>query len=411
MFDSTLHAKTISRQIRKADFHSRLWRITVADKPQIVQRAVEIARDGFNGVTLKQGLLGGKPVYQHSSVSEALLTRHISESIRRITKVRQSDRQSIVRSLIALTAEGTSFKVFKLDIKSFYESINTDLIIESLKSDPAFSRQSIFVLEGFYAALRVQGINGLPRGINLSATLAEYTMRNFDTVIASFPGIRFYNRYVDDAIAIASEQVDLAELRSFVEAHLPHGLTLNRNKTKGYTFLPYSKSNTGACEHIIEFLGYKIAVGEATRMGKRFGRSVEVDISDKKVSKIKRRVARSLLAFNEGGSFDDLLTRIKLLTSNYGFIDKDSGQQRFSGLKYNYGLIDSVKSDALPMLDRFLTNTITSQHPQNRIRPNLNKDQRAQILGLRFKTGFSENRFFTFSYTELQNALRCWSHA
>jgi hypothetical protein len=411
MFDSTLHAKTIARQFRKADFHSRLWQVTPADKPHIITSAVEIASTGFHGVALRVSQQGGKPVYQHTSLSEALLVRHVSESVRRITRVRQSDRQSIIRSILALATEGVPFKIFKMDIKSFYESVNVEQVLSSLSSDAIFSRQSIKILESLFAALGRQGIAGLPRGIGLSATLAEYTMRKFDATVAALPGVRFYNRYVDDAIFVTADYVDLAQLRCFVEETLPSGLSLNNAKTKGFEFLPYTKANTGCREHKITFLGYEIDIGEAVKIGKNVGRRVVADISEKKVQKIKRRLAKALLAYNNGGPFADLHLRIKLLTSNYGFVDTATGQQRFSGLRYNYGLIDAQSSAAIQGLDRYLTNVITSTHPGNRIRPHLSHSEQHSLLGLRFESGFTTNRFFSFSYDELKSAIGCWSHA
>jgi hypothetical protein len=412
VIDTTIHAKTLARQIRQSDFHSTVWSFSASDKQNVITDALAVAATGFNSVALRINTIAGKPIYRHAYLSEALLTRHISESVRRVTKVRQTDRQAIVKSIVALAEEGIAFNVFKLDIKSFYETINTAEIVRMLRSDAAFSRQSINVLESFFASLAQRGILGLPRGIGLSATLSEYLMRAFDEEISNSPGVRFYSRYVDDVIMIVSEKTDMAALRLFAEAKLPQGLFLNRRKTMPFVFRPYSRNNTGVSEDSIDFLGYRISIGEITRDSEsRMRRDIHVDISAGKVKKIKRRVAMSLLQFNGGGSYRDLLDRIKLLTSNYGFLDAASGEKRYSGLRYNYGAIDPARSDALVQLDRFLLNALCSSNVNNRIRPNLTAGQRRQLISLQFTTGFVANRFFTFSYDDVQRIIGCWSHA
>lgn len=411
MFDSTLHSKTIAKQIRSSDFHSHLWSFTNADRDQVIASALERATEGFVQVALRQQILGGKPVYQQSSLAEVLITRHIADGIRRITSVRQADRQSIVKSLIALAKEGTPFHIMKFDVKSFYETIDVNDIIALMREDAAFSRQSVRLLTTFFDALQNQGISGLPRGLGLSATLSELAMREYDRGMSATMGVRFYSRFVDDAIIVAVDTADLSKIRNTASSQLPNGLALNRTKTKEYSFRPAAHGASHATEHVISFLGYKLNIGTAVRLGGKTSRRVVVDIADKKVARLKKRIAKALLQYQSDNNFVDLHARIKLLTSNYGFIDPHSGQQRFSGLRYNYSLIDTVSADSLDRLDRFLVNALTANHPNNRLLPNLSSSERRSLLGFGFRSGFISNRFFSFTPTELKHLNRCWYHA
>lgn len=411
MLDSTIHSKTLLRQFRKADFRSSLWTVNPTDKDDIIAQAKQIAVQGFNTVSLRHNTISGKPIFRQSSLAECLLTRHVSESIRRVTSVRQSDRNAIITSLVQLCAEGIPFNVVKMDIKSFYESVIPENIVKALKADPAFSRQSIFVLESFFEALNRQQIAGLPRGIGLSATLAEFVMRTFDRSISGLAGVRYYSRYVDDSIAITSVDVDPLELIEHAKLLLPRGLSLNRLKTKPFQCSVSSRNSTGELEQTINFLGYEIAIYQISSVENRLKREVRLDIAQSKVSRIKRRLSKSFLDFNNGGSFDKLLDRVKLLTSNYGYVDQSNGMQRYAGLRYNYGLINPNTSKSLESLDRFLRNTLMSPHPNNRIRPNVSPMQRHQLLGLSFTSGFKSNRFFTFEPDKLTGLIDCWSHA
>lgn len=411
MFDNTIHRKTLARQIRGRDFHSTVWSADEDDRDAILTEAVERAGQGFNGVALRHSIRAGKTVYQHASLSEALLTRHISESVRRVTGVRQSDRQAIVKSLIQLTSEGLDFGILKFDIKSFYETVDTRQIVCSLRNDAAFSRQSVQVLESFFNDLDRLGIPGLPRGISLSATLAEYALREFDGIIRNYAGVRFYNRYVDDGIALVSPKVSLTAMREEIQKALPSGIVFNRSKTKLYDFFPYNRNTAGDLEHSFNFLGYKLDVMCPIRLNGSLVRTVDVDIAPSKVKRFKRRISLSLLAYQNDNDFSVLRERLKLLTSNFGYIDSNSGQQRFAGIKYNYGLIDPHTSTALDELDKFYRNVIVSTHPNNRLKPSLTRQQSHNLLGLSFKSGFLNNRFFAFSSDDLKKLTRCWNYA
>lgn len=410
MYDSTLHARTLGRQIRISDFQPGPLQISLQQRDATIRAAVLVANSGFTSVAFRQSNIGGKPVYQQASLPEALITRHVSENIRRITKVKQSDRQAIVKCIKALSAEGTDFNILKFDVRSFYESINPFAIVNDLRQDAAFSRQSIAVLESFFRALKAQGIVGLPRGFELSATLAEFAMRSFDQRMADLRGVRFYSRYVDDILVISSPNTALEDVQTAASGWLPEGLSFRRNKTKAYEF-GRRISAASQLEHEFVFLGYCVKVGQITRTDEGLQRAVTLDIAPNKVRKIKRRIALSLLDYNDAGNFDDLHDRIKMLTSNYEFQDNKTGARRLAGVRYSYSLIDGQKSVALGSLDQFLYNAIYSSNSRNRLRPQLTTQQRRTLFGYSFRSGFLKNRFFAFEQNDLHRISRCWSHA
>lgn len=410
MYDFTLHAKTLARQYRKSDFQPGLLYIPVNDKALGVQRAVALTKSGFSHLALHRSCIGGKNVYQHRSIEQALIIRHISENLRRITGVKQSDRQMIVKGAAQICSSGLGFTLVKLDIKSFYETIAISPILQSLKDDAAFSRQSVSLLSSFFEALERRSIYGLPRGLGLSATLAEYAMRPFDRTISSLPGVWYYSRFVDDVLLVLAPSVSADEIRETAQRQLPRGLALSRQKTRTYSFSS-NISAAGGVEHAFAYLGYRVNVGRIVRQSdNRLKRIVSIDIAASKVRKIKTRIARSLYTFNSNGDYDDLLDRIKLLTSNYGLEDYDTGQTRYVGVRYNYPLI-GFPSSALSELDNYLLNALTNTHPNNRIRPNLDAWQRRKLTSLTFTSGFEENRFFSFSPERVGALARCWTHA
>jgi hypothetical protein len=411
MYDATIHAKTLARQFRETDFSRGLLYVPLSDKEATVQRAVEIAASGFPHISLYRGNRGGKHVYQHTSVDQALIVRHISGHVRQVTGVRQNDRQDIVRCMISLLSQGIAFKAIKLDIKSFYETVDTDFIVQSLRGDSAFSRQSVNLLESFFDALRRQSISGLPRGLAISATLAEYAMRGFDNVLEKQDGVRFYSRFVDDIIMIVDYGVNVEKMMSFAQSTLPAGLELIKTKCEGYNFSSQTMKDSLTPDLTLNFLGYQLDVSRMYRDGSSIYRNVDVDIATSKIKKYKRRIAKSFLEFNNDANFHLLNGRLKMLSCNHSFIDEDSGQKRFVGLRYNYPLIDSNNSKGLKELDRFFRNAVYNTNPNNRIKPNLNPAQRKKVLGFSFKKGFEDNVFFTFSPRDILIISRCWTHA
>ncbi len=410
MYDSTLHAKTLARQIRKTDFEPGLLQIQLAQKPSAIARAVEVANAGFQSVALRRANIAGREVFQQSSLPEALITRHISENIRRVTNVRQGDRQSIVNCVRSLVSEGTAFNVLKLDIKSFYESVDPGATVKKLRNDAAFSRQSVEVLDSFFRSLQQQGVRGFPRGLELSATLAEYVMRDFDRAVSHLSGVRFYSRYVDDIFILTSPAVQPADIIYDAGGNLPEGLSFRRTKTRVCQFNRQISANP-TVQYDFTFLGYCIKVTNILRSSDGLRRQVDIDIAPAKVRKIKRRIALAILDYNNGGSFADLHDRIKILTSNYEFYDNRTGARRLAGIRYNYALIDPRESGSLAALDLFLYNALYSNNPKNRLRPTLSYPQRRCLWGYSFTSGFRSNRFFTFSQNDLHRITRCWSHA
>jgi hypothetical protein len=129
-----------------------------AYRAQVVDRAVLAGQSGFGPLQVVASSLRGKPVYQLAHLSDLLVVRHLTAGVRRITGVRQDNRQFIVECIRALLADGTAFRVFKFDIKSFYESVKIDDVLGKLRNDAAFSGQSSRALDSLFTGFRAVGI-------------------------------------------------------------------------------------------------------------------------------------------------------------------------------------------------------------------------------------------------------------
>jgi len=116
-YDLTLHEKSIKRNaIRQLDFATHP-NLKFPDKMEaLIKKCDKIRDDGFTNLNLSNTVLRGKSVYKVKSFEHELVLRLITKNIRRLTGARQTNRNSIIKSLKALLQEGADFKVFKFDL-------------------------------------------------------------------------------------------------------------------------------------------------------------------------------------------------------------------------------------------------------------------------------------------------------
>jgi len=412
MYDGSIHSKTIARQFRPFDFVDEPLLLDEAFKSQVISDAVKIGAQGFSGIPIKRSDLKGKTIYQLNGYPPLLVARHIAANVRRITGVKQDNRQFIVECLRSLLQEGIPFRAYRLDIKNFYESVEGEQVINALRLNEGFSGQSAVALQSFFLELKSQGVPGLPRGLGLSATLAEYFLGNFDETISNANEVWFYVRFVDDIFIITSGKEEKAQFEVGLKGWLPDGLEFNSEKREVMDFKPFRKPQSGV-EHVFSYLGYKFEVSHAKREkgGSPLRRNVAIDIAPNKVQKLKTRIVRALIAFKNDSDYDLLRSRIRLLTSNFNFVDRQSGIRRVSGIYFNYPMTDLEHSSSLPDLDRFLRNSLMSPHPSNKWRPAITKAQRRELLNLTFVGGFRSKRFYSFDPSTLAKLVACWRYA
>ena len=93
----------------------------------------------------------------------------------------------------------------------------------------------MYLLKKVFENPILAGKSGVPRGMNISATMSELYMRKFDRWIRSFDSVYFYARFVDDIIVFSNSLKDslilIANLNSQL-SELAEGLTINLKKTE-----------------------------------------------------------------------------------------------------------------------------------------------------------------------------------
>jgi Reverse transcriptase (RNA-dependent DNA polymerase) len=233
--------------------------------------------------------------------------------------------------------------------------------------------------------------SGLPRGVGISAYLAELYLRPVDRKIRAIPGLVLYCRFVDDIVAVFARPPAGNPQGSYkniiIEALTENGLSHNPKKTKEF--------NLGVSGKIkFEYLGYRFILDSG---------QCAIWPSAAKISKYKMRMnaafseyeARSPLESRR--AYRDLVSRMKFLTGNTRLSNNKSSAT--TGIYYSNSIVTEFSS--FELLDKLLKAQV------ERIkRPKLRK----RLKKYKFADGFSERRFHNFSARELQTIVRAWKH-
>lgn len=149
----------------------------------------------------------------------------------------------------------------KMDVKSFYGSINHDKLIKIIKK--RIRKPEIISL--IWNSIRTEAlaypikekvdkgerIKGVPEGLPISNTLANIYMQNIDKKYRKIDYISYY-RYVDDILVLVNKDKFSNVKREIIEDINELGLSLNEKKDEGVI----AKS--------FEYLGYVISDNEVT---------------------------------------------------------------------------------------------------------------------------------------------------
>ncbi len=409
------------RGLRKSDFRKNNHLYVEADKLVTLDAAISSAKTAFHGGNpLIHFEKGGKRIYYANNLTHELVLRKVCSNIKRLVRIQQPNRESIVETLTHLVSEAVPYRLFRLDIKSFYESFATDEVSKTVGALSGVSPLTNRLVEELLHHFVTSGGSGVPRGLALSATLADVMMMPFDRELKSLSGVYFYARYVDDIVIITNGSEKESTFLKKIKSLLPTGLLLHNNKKDVITVPKVVTPVKGATVtndlFSCSYLGYKITVSEPLQVknlrAKSHHRDVRIGIADSKISKIKFRIVRSLTAFLKDGDFDLLTHRIKYLTSNFSVRDVNRDKNKRAGIYYSYPQITEAPDNGLDELDDFLRRAILNRHGRtfSTISAALSSKQKRTLLSHSFREGHRQ-RFFVYFHPHLINNIqRCWEN-
>lgn len=410
MFDPTFGMTSLSRQLNASDFLKDSGLKNEAHKTAIISKATAIARNGFPTFPLKSNDMVGRKIFQVTDLPSDLVLRKAAQNIRRITGSKQGSRVEIIRRLKLFCEEGMPFTIAKMDIKSFYPSIDQDTLIDMVDARLLTAPSTRTVVNSLITQCKDHGISGIPPGLAISAELSEFYLQEFDRHLKEIVKTHYFARYVDDMVIILPHSEDPHLIMKYVEEALPPGLKLNHSKSKIYT-LGDEKVKKPKPESSVDFLGYNLLIHQIDKI-RPHAREVKLNIATSKVKKNKTRIVKSLLQYLEDGKFQDLLDRIRILTSGFQFFDEKQQKRRNAGIQHTYSLIP-IDAPALIELDNFLIKMILSDYGPicGRLALSLSNGQKKKILKHSFYTGFANKVHFRFSADRLADLVKCWKYA
>ena len=343
--------------------------------------------------------------YFLENISEKLLLRKLNDNVKRIYKDEQANRKFIIHQIKNLLNETAPFWIIKTDIKSFYESIDRDRIFRKLKNDAMLSYYSIFLLRKIFESQHIFSNPGLPRGLNISSSLSEIYMRNFDKAIQRHKDVYYYARFVDDIVIFLNSKESANELYQNLNPILLNEkltLEINYDKTElidGISFRILKKGyNKRPVHNKIEYLGYRFYLKSDEKKREEM---LQISIANKKVKKIKSRIIKSYVDFINTGDFELLKKRIKFLTGNYGISKSNDGSILKAGIFFNYSHINNL--EILKNLNVFHKKIIYSKKGSigKKLKTKLTNNQRDLLKKYCFISGFKNKTYNSFTFVEM----------
>lgn len=375
----------------------------------------------------------GFPLYWTDSYENTLVLRKLNDSIRRLYRVRFSDRTAIVRQVRSLLSEGCPKQIIRMDLRSFYENVDREAVLAKLRQEHLLSAKSKMLLDWYFKSAFPSLGSGLPRGICLSSTLSELALRRFDLEARRIPGVYFYARYVDDIIVFSFS--DGEKVRSEIQNILPNGLHLNEKKSERVWAVracrcDLSCSHTGQCPckdkklngipcnckakegalQALSFLGYEFTFSDIASRSKKA--DVGVSIASSKVKKIKTRIMLALKDYATGGDFSLLRDRILFLSGNYTVRVASNDKRVKAGIYYNYRLLNpdaNETENVLRGLNAFLRQAVYSK--TLKFVSTLTRAQRDELARFSFVSGFRNRRPVKLLPQRVYQVKGCWQDA
>ncbi|WP_417536840.1 antiviral reverse transcriptase Drt3a [Methylophaga sp.] len=398
MLDQTFSARSLHRLCAVSEVvEYKLGSTPEQQLSSLSTIAEKINSDDFEFSEFKSFQRNGKLVFKPRTPEDHYAIKKINQNLKKILGVRQTDRNTLVSQVKTLLEEKSPFILLKIDLASFYESISAKKLLSQCWDDPILSYKTKVLLNNLLTSSQFGNKPGLPRGLSLSSTLSEFYLESLDEYIKGLEGVYYSARYVDDILVfcVPNQNDAMNQIESFV-----FNLDLSVNQEKCDKF----QNKVGAKKIDFDYLGYRFT---------KNGENVEIDISPKKVRKLKSRIAKSFYAFSKDKNLDILIKRIKFLTGNFNLKSRSRvvGNDLKTGIYYNYSEIPE-NSPALNDLDDFLIKIIYSKRGKlgRRLSALLSGNDKRTLRKFSFRTGFKERISHKFSYSDVVEIRKCWNN-
>ncbi|WP_412049381.1 antiviral reverse transcriptase Drt3a [Hoeflea sp. Naph1] len=337
MMPSPYSEESLKQHFRVGD--SKKWKVDIEkDIDEIVKSASGRAASNTPGLLINSKIdKSGKTIYFAGDIETDILLRATYKRLMRQRSIVLPNRESIVNGILEATSEACPYLVTKCDIRAFYESLDAEPIIRGILVDTRVSPDLKSVLRAIYDAAGIPK-SVAPRGLAISAVIAELTLKDFDSRIRKVPGVHRYFRYADDIIVFSLPSTPLLPI---IQCELNAlGLELNE-KTENQEVRANPPPNTEGDPLVAaySYLGYEFSAAEKVDYYKT--REFTVSIAPIKLKKRMTRMFLALHAFKNDEDGGLLIDRLIFLSTNRSVYKtkhtRGSRKQKIrTGIHYNY---------------------------------------------------------------------------
>ncbi|MGQ3116340.1 MAG: antiviral reverse transcriptase Drt3a [Hydrogenophaga sp.] len=405
--DQSFSEKSFLKLLRKGDaqkFSLGKTRLEIKKSLKDIENAANT--DGFAFSSFGQSRRNNYSVYTAANRTDVLVLRKMADNVRRIFDVKTADRTELVPQAIRMIEDSADCTIFKLDIAQFFESIDRKHLLERLESSEALGSKTIELMKLLFSSTQFSSTSGLPRGLAVSPVLAEYYLKELENECRRIRYSHYYSRYVDDMLFFCHDTPE--KLLTDVNRALPDGLHLNPDKTRRlvidrYGYLDTKKSN---CKSIV-YLGYEIFPAQSK------AKPLMVSIPEKKVKKIKTRIALSFMQFAKDGRYENLLRRMRFLSSNFVVGGSAQNGELYSGVYYNHKYANPEEmSRIFSDIDDFSLKLIYSKSGLGaKFARHLNNRMRKELASLSLRRGYAYPIYRDFKNEDLAKVKEVWQYA
>lgn len=373
---------------------------------ELVENVVKtLSKDSFQIQVQHNFDINGKAIYTIKKNPESFFAvKQLQNNLRNSFKIKQANRFNIVNQVKNILNDSFPKYIIRTDLQGFYESIPIDKLKEIINYNSLLgymSKKHLWKIIDDYQRLS-GNVNGIPRGIGISAYLSELYMKDIDNSIRNLPDVTYYARYVDDIIIVftprtSSPSCDYFEtIQKIIEEG--YGLRLHpvgSGKTSLYDKITTQRGGS------ITYLGYKFVLNND---------SISVKLSNNKVRKYKSRIDLAINKYNSDSKYNEkkarksLVNRLKFMTGNTRLLNVKKNV--LVGIYFSNNSVTGLSD--FTGLDRYLSHKINNYIVPY---PNLDIDVpklKTRLEKYSFEKGFSEKIFNTFSKTELEEITKLW---
>ncbi|MBW8003308.1 MAG: RNA-directed DNA polymerase [Planctomycetes bacterium] len=420
--DHSFNRRSVAKLLTPKDFYIEPTLTDENHRNEVLDEAVNIATNSHRfAPPLKVISNGNKYVYSVITLPDKLVLRKCVNNIQASLRIRFKARLQTVKELKEYLQEGSKYRIYRLDISSFFECCSTRQIA-ALLAPSRVTTQTSNLVESFLKVFNRTYGSGLPRGIEISPIISELYLQAFDTKLSRHQEVFYYSRFVDDFIVITSGSEDKTRFLSYVRLSLPTGLHLNHNKKRVFDIPNRSTGGPNLSDLVVanfDYLGYRFSITDtnltainpskpSNLRGHQY-RKVKIDLTRNKINRIKERICKTFYAYCNDSNYELLCDRIVFLSTNRNLIHKRRGRNILTGIYYSNTEIDA-SSRTLVMINGYYRTIVLN--PQGRLGTvlfgRLSRGQKNRLLKISFVHGVRRRIFKRFSPDRLQQISRIW---